>query len=386
MIQFINKGGGGAAAPNLNIFMQAEEPVTKEGIWIKKAGTYNKVIIDDNAKTDPTYKFINMGTQISNVNDNVTRQFAVGNKLYVVGVGTDYKTIVEIDIATNSITNQTTIPSSGEYWGAAARVGDYIYIFNNNDGDNHVYTYDINTHAVTDIGGVTIPFATPNINAIAVGTNIYIIGGANYPQDESNYKFDTLTKTFSKLTNIPNRHNIINLATDGTDIYIYMTTIGSSDNYKCYKYIIATDQYETIENINVVPQVTGYLNGLLYLITNSGTYTHNIETNTLTDLGISPIKNSSCKSTNGLDSTNNIVYYGSGNTINTLEFPTKTYEADSIVIYQGNLYATQLMNTPEGTEGRLLNNFIDVWHNTADGLDKQTSVAYGTGEAWVDIR
>lgn len=126
MIQFINKGGGGGSAtPNLNIFMQAEEPATKEGIWIKKAGTYNKVIIDDNVVADVVWKNPSNTVSIDgSLNGNTDKQLVVGDKLYLVTSPSTYKLIIyEIDILTGVITNKVEQPMPAQFWRTNSKCG-----------------------------------------------------------------------------------------------------------------------------------------------------------------------------------------------------------------------------------------------------------------------
>lgn len=268
-------------------------------------------------------------------------------------------------------------------------MGNSIYIFTNNDDVSRIFKYDITTHTKSLIE-TDIPFATPHTNAVAIGTNIYLVSGANSGTDRQHYKFDTLTNTFTKLADLPDSPSASNIGTDGVDLYIYVKTYAASNNYKCYKYNVADGTYETLDTtaLGTVPIIISYSNGYMYLVSANKAYKHNVNVNTFEEI-TNPLKTVySIKGSNCTTSDGSIAFFNATEprSIEVLQLPTKTYETDSIVIYQGNLYSTQLMNTPEGTEGRLLNNFIDVWHNTADGLDKQTSVAYGTGEAWVDIR
>lgn len=268
-------------------------------------------------------------------------------------------------------------------------MGNYIYIFTNNDDVNRIFKYDIITHSI-ELIETAIPFATPHTNAVAIGTNIYLVSGANSGTDRQNYKFDTLTNKFTKLTDLPDRPSSSNIGTDGVDLYIYVKTYASSNNYKCYKYNVADGTYETLDTtaLGTVPIIISYSNGYMYLVSANKADKHSLNVNTFEEI-TNPLKTVySIKGSNCTTSDGSIAFFNATDprSIEVLQLPTKTYEADSIVIYQGNLYATQLMNTPEGTEGRLLNNFIDVWHCTESGLDKTSGLAYGNGTEWIDIR
>lgn len=276
------------------------------------------------------------------------------------------------------------------FGGPIASVGNYIYIFTNNDDVSRIFKYDITTHT-NELIETTIPFATPHTNAVAIGTNIYLVSGANSGTDKQNYKFDTLTNTFTKLADLPDRASASNIGTDGVDVYIYVKTYNSTNNYKCYKYKVAEGTYETLDTatISTVPIIISYSNGYMYLVSANKAYKHDLNANTFEEItsplkAVYGIKGNKCTTSDGSIAFLNATEPRS---IELLHLPTKTYAADSVVIYQGNLYSTQLiMNTPAGTEGRLLNNFIDVWHSTESGLDKTSGLAYGNGTEWVDIR
>lgn len=118
MISFINKKRSSISNPLLNIFMQTEEPATKEGIWIKKAGTYNKVIIDDNVISDVVWQNPSNTVSLDGlVNSNTDRQLVIGNKLYLVTSPSTYKLLIyEMDISTGVITHQFEQPMPAQFW------------------------------------------------------------------------------------------------------------------------------------------------------------------------------------------------------------------------------------------------------------------------------
>lgn len=125
MISFINKKIRSNSNPFLNIFMQTEEPATKEGIWIKKASTYNKVIIDDNVLTDVVWKNPSNTVSIDGLlNGNTDKQLVIRNKLYLVTSPSTYKLIIyEIDILTGVITNKVEQPMPAQFWRTNSKRG-----------------------------------------------------------------------------------------------------------------------------------------------------------------------------------------------------------------------------------------------------------------------
>lgn len=122
--------------------------------------------------------------------------------------------------------------------GAAATVGDYIYVFGGRSSSgalNTIYRFDTRDNSFTllntTLAGVN--FAT---TAVAVGTDIYILGGYGTAYYNTIQKFDTTTETISTITTtLPSaRSNVMAIAL-GTNIY-FAGGLNASDTGTLYKF------------------------------------------------------------------------------------------------------------------------------------------------------
>ena len=68
-----------------------------------------------------------------------------------------------------------------------------------------------------------IPYRFYNGSAVAVGTDIYLLGG--YESLKYTYKYNTLTDTYTQLANIPYNFSSSSAATVGTNIYLFGSRI-----------------------------------------------------------------------------------------------------------------------------------------------------------------
>ena len=163
------------------------------------------------------------------------------------------------------------------------------------------------------------------------------------------YKYNTLTGTYTQLTDIP-----YSFKTGGT-VYIHP-----------YIYLFGSTYSEDIYN---------------------KAYKYDIENNTYSQLSDIPRKFYSSDAV--AINTDKIYLVGGGGTqlMTVLNLKSKEYENNSIVISQAkDTYKTQIFNN-NLIEGRMLYSFDDVWHNTTEnGLDKTLPTYYGNGTEWVKFK
>ena len=128
------------------------------------------------------------------------------------------------------------------YSSSATSIGTDIYLFGSGDSKTNCYKYDTLTNSYTKL--TDIPYNFEDGRAISIGTDIYLVGAANYKTNC--YKYDTLTDSYTKLANIPYNFAYGSIAKIGTDIYL----LGGTDyNTNCYKYDTLTDSYTKLANI-----------------------------------------------------------------------------------------------------------------------------------------
>lgn len=269
-----------------NVFVQTTEPSKKDGIWFKTSGSIDHYIIDDSVYTagnwsaaeDTTrvpsgYTFsgsvvvalgtdiylfgaytyngaINIAYKYDTLTDTYTRLTdvpytyssccgaAVGTDIFLFGVGNNsyiYKY--------NTLTDTYTMMRVASIWVSgtlAVAIGTDIFLTGGNVGSN-VYKYNTLTDTTANVGSLPIKIS---MNGVAIGTDIYVFGGENTGNDVKAYKYDTLTNTYTRLTDCPITMLNGKSTAVGTDIYL-MTNNSNS----FYKYNISTDTYTQLTNI-----------------------------------------------------------------------------------------------------------------------------------------
>ena len=94
-----------------------------------------------------------------------------------------------------------------------------------------------------------IPYQFKYGSAVAVGTDIYLFGSDDSSYYTTAYKYNTLTDTYTKLTNIPSNSFYSGSAVViGTDVYL-LGGVNSNNRRKAYKYDTLSNIYTSLTNI-----------------------------------------------------------------------------------------------------------------------------------------
>lgn len=160
-------------------------------------------------------------------------------------------TIADEDIFESESWNTTKMSSIKSipyrfYQGSAVAINTDIYLFGSKystTASNHqiAYKYDTLTDTYTRL--TDIPYEFYQGSAVAVGTDIYLLGNGI-----RNYKYDVLTDTYTQVRNIPYSF-IEGLATAvGTNIYLFGSSNSSYGQY-AYKYDTVTNSYTKLTNV-----------------------------------------------------------------------------------------------------------------------------------------
>ena len=88
-----------------------------------------------------------------------------------------------------------------------------------------------------------IPYIFYGGSAVAIGTDIYLLGSSNNSYYKYNYKYDTTTNTYTQNRDIPYNFNCGSAVAIGTDIYLLGGNYSSDYNKYNYKYDTTTDTY-----------------------------------------------------------------------------------------------------------------------------------------------
>lgn len=402
-IRFINNGKGGGQASSIpNIFVQENEPTIKKGIWLqtnkelehiygdddifiagewKPDGSYTKLpyafnygnavsigtniyLFGGGNNNNYTYKYDTLTdtyTRLADKNFNNGSAVAVGENIYVFGGNNASR----YNPSTDTYIQLTNPPYSIGY-GSIATVGTDIYLFGGNSGgsaptygNNYAYKYDTLNDTYTQLAN--IPYNFRNGSATSVGTDIYLFGGYSsaspHPGVDYNYtyKYNTLTDTYTRLTNIPSPFYGGSVVNVGNNIYLFgsgdTNSVSDDVSYSrhAYKYDILNNSYTRLTNI---PYIFNY---------------H--------DFGV-------------LVGTNIFLFTSSYAQVYVLE--SSTYENNSVVLAQGRyyqsgygieLYNDELFLMP------MLYAFADAWfYTTEDGIITDIPTYYGDGTEWIKFK
>ena len=383
-IENISSGGG------MNIFMQETEPEVKEGIWLQKEGSFEKVVVTDVVSSEPYWE-----TAPATIPYNFYRSSAVaiGTDIYLFGTyeASCQSYAYKYNTLTNTFTKLTDIPYSF-YQGSAVAIGTDIYLLGSyiSEYQKTVYKYDTLTNSYTQINNT--PKACHNALAVAIGTDIYLLGGTT--NTEQSYKYNTLTGSYSAIATTPYGFYQGAGVVVGTDIYLFGTYNDEQRKY-AYKYDTLTNSYAQLTNIPY-----DFYNGSavaigndIYLTGNGVSgyqnfhYKYNTLTNTYTKLTNIPYNFS--RGTSVL--VKNKIYLLGGvdskTRIETYIIPVAgDYPTSSIVIFNGTTYTTQILSSPDNVEGRVLTGITDVSYNTENGLDDTIPTYYGSGTEWIKFK
>ena len=187
----------------------------------------------------------------------------------------------------NKIAVQNALSETGEYTklkiipydflgGSAVAIGTDIYLLGGTYTATNNYKYDTLLEGYTQLTNIPYDFAYGSV--VAIGTDIYLLGGIG--GQKNNYKYNTLTDTYTKLTNIPYNFYNGSAVAIGTDIYLLG---GDSSTTNNYKYDILTDTYTQLTNIpyNFASGSAVAIGTDIYLLGGTYTATNNYKYDTL---------------------------------------------------------------------------------------------------------
>ena len=184
---------------NFNIFIQEEEPSTKEGIWIQT--------------NDETVKSID--------------HYNISDRIISAGLG-------EWD----DPSLYTQLPY-GFFLSASAAVGENIYLFFNKTSCGYNYTYKYNTQTRQYTQLADVPIDSQRGTAEAIGTDIYLFANSVC------YKYDTIQNTYTQVQAPPYSLKNATSAVYQDEIYLF----GPSQN--ACKYNPSNDEYITLTSLPV---------------------------------------------------------------------------------------------------------------------------------------
>ena len=383
MIQFLKKGTGGRATPN--IFLQEEEPATKEGIWLQASGlSYDKIIADTSINAKETWEDENCATLPIPFYSGVAA--LVGTDIYFISGGYYPGYNYKYDTITNTFTKMKNLSLSGSYGegGGCVAIGTDIFIFKSGITSSErklALKYDTLNDTYTALTDTPINMGSGSGSVTAIGTDIYLLS------ETSLYKYDTLTDTYTQLKTVPYNATYGGIIAVGTDIFICGSATDTANKYM-YKYDTLNDKYTRLSDIPVAfSQGSLVLYGSdIYMFVNTNAYKYNVITDTYEQIADIPYN---FYRGNAVRLNSEIYLIGGFNSrtsMRKLNTETKEYANNSILLLANNTgYATQLV--PSSIEGRVTTKIVDAWHYTvADGLNEDLPTYYGNGTEWIKFK
>ena len=420
-----------------NIFIQEEEPTTKEGLWIQASGLQvDNIVCDEFVYTVDTWRDKTLIPKlVSGYNTKGMSCAVVGDYLYLGGYATQnghmYKvnlndfTFEDLGLPTNNCcfygkhalvynseiyyignnsgtlhsyrnslfkynpeTNEyTPLANPGHYPTGDSQIvlcGDYIYVFgvNKNSNDTTAYAKNIIKYNILDNTWTALDFQVPwsqsyNVNSFVLGDKIWFLfvpgTNANYSYWKGTYMFDPTLDEFVT-TNLSFDQTLLN-GTASSPSYTapFIQVVDDS----CYVISYRGVYKIPITDIKVCSETT---------ILNIGSY--------LTSISVADIDLSSSRFINTCCNDKDIFMCGFNETVDydvlMLSINTKEYDNNTLVIRQGvsnsSAVLTQLFSTPLQS-GRMTYPLYNAIHYTTEGgANNALPLYYGDGTQWIKFK
>ena len=383
-----------------NVFVQDEEPVIKEGIWLQVNAEQHPFtdIVIDNQPVIPykwqiaTRKFLPYGNNSTMMYNNAphfcSRGYQrVGNYLFQIG---RHHYLMAYDL--NDLSKMPVSLGGSGYGindypcaGSLVYTGEYLYSFGK---PSYASKYD--------------PIARKALNTSIRLGNGYI-GAAFCPGDKKIYGFsgsytyalDTTTDTETSFMNT--RGNDIQYVLAWGDYIVWIYSNKSPRIEDALHNYSLVDVPASLANLRITTDALTYshaeVDGVVYLGNKDHMYMIDKNTFECTDVS-DTFYDDSLDNLFGMYSYNGQLYGITGSDVwdkylTDIEFTGKDYDNNSLLIIQSRLrhsmLETQLWNNI--CKGRFLYSFYDVYYyNTETGINKEIPTYYGDGEKWIKFK
>lgn len=226
--------GSGSSANTPNIFMQEEEPETKEGLWLQTDKEYDYIDITKIVGNDQwDYE------QKTNLGDGLLygASVRIGNYVYLMGGDKATKAMNVYNLTTNTYEKKADIPMGMSYCPAVAQ-GNNIYL----SQSTYFYKYDIATNTYTSLNTRGITNFGSKLETGDSDT-IYSFGGE--AGAATMYKYTISTNTWTKMANMPMEIIYSTTIKIGTDIYLFSVRKDNMQTFlqDIYKFDITNETF-----------------------------------------------------------------------------------------------------------------------------------------------
>ena len=408
-----DSGGGSGGGSSLNLFIQPDEPATKEGIWLQT----DEELSDKITVTNQSYVAeTTLGTWVKHTASIALFSVCTakcGDWIYGFGAG-GVTNNAKYNINTKETVTLAAWTEQRASTSAAVTIGTDIYVFGGYGWSTSKYAYKYDTLTDTYVRLEDTPYPVYGGVAIAIGDYIYIICGQSYNTSTSRWsngrsmlKYDTVNNTYTTIANAPMYmyHNAV--VAVGSDLYFIMgwttTSINPNEiNKSIYKYDTTT---YTITKVGELPVSWNYpyaratvVGDEIYVLPFGAQSTvgwiYNIntgESRTDSNFNTNSI-NQNCYGLYTHTDNKQIIDCATSTAAYTINYSQRfdyTGDEDTILMRQrngSNPYQTVL--TPAtNVENRLLTSFEDVgYYSTETGINNDIPTYYGTGTEWVKFK
>lgn len=389
----------------LNIFIQNSEPDAKEGFWLQTSNNLNSdVIISNNRLVAETIFDTWANRIVAPTAYSYQPGAVVGDEIFALGgyASGGKNTAYKYNVVTNTTTVLNTLPEA--MWANdLVAIGTDIYMLGGLIGTqytNKAYKYDSLTDTYSEI--TSLPEARGWAHSVLVGDTIYVIGGkkasSNTSYSTTILAYDVKNDMYSTLTAPIGISVQDGIAVVGSKIY--MLGNNSASSVDSYVYDVATNTSASISPIPETGAVKAVTHGTdIYYFIGLNTQMYKYDTLTDTHSAVEGITSPAGVSNRPMFDVNNmlirlqtITNYTYGRFIDTIGYTDildYSGDKDGVVIYQRediNKYHTGL-NSNSNITGRLRYGFDDIIHYTvSEGINNTIPTYYGDGTQWIKFK
>lgn len=376
---------------SLNVYIQDDEPATKNGLWLKHTQmSYKDIVITDKVFIAGEWLVNNEYGTLPEGFEN-PRYIKVGDYVYILG-DRSYKTrCYKYNIKEGTFSKLPDCPSTSNMIHCVAEYENIIYVFDSKT----CFTYNIltNTYDTLETPPGTMG-STNNYSGASIGPDIYLFGGTS---NKETYKYNVLSKTYTQLSNYPSSYTqYITTAVVGDTIYLINGKDSSAGKGPMYKYNTVTDTFSKVAcNYSGTTTYRGCAmvigTTIHHFNCDHGDYTI-IDTASETAQLVHYMPNYDRYIIMFLD--DNKIYKMGGNynkkNIDVLPLVESTFDNDSIILTQNetmsSYFGTELINI-SGIVGQMKYKFNDVFHYSKEsGINKALTTYYGNGNEWIKFK
>lgn len=393
-----NKAVSGGSS--MNLFVQEEEPETKDGIWVKTSDkTVENVYITTGITIDMDITFGESNTSFP-IGVREYGACAIGKDIYVFGGLTssgNSNRAFKYNTTNDEFTELSTMPYAA-YGIAVVNNGTDIYLFGGraSSGVNNAYKYNTLDDTYTEL--TSLPTGTGQFTATLYNGEIYMFGGYTTGVSALAYKYNIESDSYTQLASLPSARNCVATALYKNRIYIIGGYNGNAMTATLY-YNIDTNEYTTLTPLPSARFASAMViyNKELIIMGGQGSsrsnvvFLYNVETDTMQTYE-KTLSTAVVRASGVL--VGNKIYIIGGYAETTYSSIIQTglisSGADELV-YDKN---TLIINTEQtGTDIKLITSGMSLemkmsnvlYYSTESGIDYSTEILYGDGTQWTSL-